>query len=158
MEIKKFIRSIPDYPKKGILFRDITTLINNEKAFAESIDQIIEKSKSRDHTENMLAQNKRVIQINKKAGLINIIGKKYLDPNIFYTGIDTHAPFLNWGGEIYGISENCNFVHGDAMKLPFKDKSFEITIVNLFHFFENIRVCQNRCSCSNDYHFQNSNI
>ena len=46
MEIKKFIRSIPDYPKKGILFRDITTLIKNEKAFAESIDQIIEKSKN----------------------------------------------------------------------------------------------------------------
>lgn len=65
---------------------------------------------------------------------------KYLDPNIFYTGIDTHAPFLNWGGEIYGISEKCNFVHGDAMNLPFKDKSFDITIVNLFHFFENIEL------------------
>ena len=45
MEIKNFIRSIPDYPKKGILFRDITTLIKNEKAFAESINQIVEKSK-----------------------------------------------------------------------------------------------------------------
>ena len=66
--------------------------------------------------------------------------RKYLDPNIYYTGVDTHAPFLNWGGEIYGISENCNFVHGDAMKLPFKDKSFDLTIVNLFHFFENIEL------------------
>ena len=45
MNLKDYIRSIPDYPKKGILFRDITTLIKNEKAFAESIDQIIEKSK-----------------------------------------------------------------------------------------------------------------
>ena len=27
MDLKKYIRSIPDYPKKGILFRDITTLI-----------------------------------------------------------------------------------------------------------------------------------
>ena len=45
MNLKNFIRSIPDYPKKGILFRDITTLIKNEKAFAESIDQIIERSK-----------------------------------------------------------------------------------------------------------------
>ena len=41
MEIKKFIRSIPDYPKKGILFRDITTLIKNEKAFKITIDKII---------------------------------------------------------------------------------------------------------------------
>ena len=45
MNLKEYIRSIPDYPKKGILFRDITTLIKNENAFAESIDQIIEKSK-----------------------------------------------------------------------------------------------------------------
>ena len=45
MDLKDFIRSIPDYPKKGILFRDITTLIKNEKAFAETINQIVEKSK-----------------------------------------------------------------------------------------------------------------
>ena len=45
MNLKEFIRSIPDYPKKGILFRDITTLIKNEKAFSETIDQIIERSK-----------------------------------------------------------------------------------------------------------------
>ena len=45
MNLKEYIRSIPDYPKKGILFRDITTLIKNENAFAESINQIIERSK-----------------------------------------------------------------------------------------------------------------
>ena len=45
MNLKEFIRSIPDYPKKGILFRDITTLIKNEKAFKYTIDQIVERSK-----------------------------------------------------------------------------------------------------------------
>ena len=45
MNLKDFIRSIPDYPEKGILFRDITTLIKDEKAFAETINQIVEKSK-----------------------------------------------------------------------------------------------------------------
>ena len=45
MNLKDFIRSISDYPKKGILFRDITTLIKNEKAFSETIDQILEKTK-----------------------------------------------------------------------------------------------------------------
>ena len=45
MNLKNYIRSIPDYPKKGILFRDITTLIKNEEAFAETINQIIERSK-----------------------------------------------------------------------------------------------------------------
>ena len=46
MNLKEYIRSIPDYPKKGILFRDITTLIKNEKAFEETINQIVEKSKN----------------------------------------------------------------------------------------------------------------
>ena len=46
MDLKDYIRSIPDYPKKGILFRDITTLIKNEKAFASCIDQIVERSKN----------------------------------------------------------------------------------------------------------------
>jgi len=45
MNLKKHVRSIVDYPKKGILFRDITTLIKNEEAFTESINQIVNKSK-----------------------------------------------------------------------------------------------------------------
>ena len=45
MELKNYIRSIPNYPKKGILFRDITTLIKDENAFRECIDQIIQRSK-----------------------------------------------------------------------------------------------------------------
>ena len=45
MDLKKYIRSIPDYPKKGILFRDITTLIKEPKAFKFANDKIIELSK-----------------------------------------------------------------------------------------------------------------
>tara|TARA_B110000263_G_scaffold211324_1_gene194225 strand:- start:34 stop:561 length:528 start_codon:yes stop_codon:yes gene_type:complete len=45
MDLKKHIRSIPNYPKKGILFRDITTLIKNPTAFNYAIDKIIEISK-----------------------------------------------------------------------------------------------------------------
>ncbi len=45
MDLKDYIRSIKDYPKKGILFRDITTLIKDEHAFEETINQIIERSK-----------------------------------------------------------------------------------------------------------------
>ena len=45
MDLKNYIRSIQDYPKKGILFRDITTLIKDENAFEETINQIIERSK-----------------------------------------------------------------------------------------------------------------
>ena len=45
MDLKKYIRSIQDYPKKGILFRDITTLIKNAEAFKYTNDKIIEISK-----------------------------------------------------------------------------------------------------------------
>jgi adenine phosphoribosyltransferase len=45
MDLKKKIRSIHDYPKKGILFRDITTLIKDSKAFNYTIDRMVEISK-----------------------------------------------------------------------------------------------------------------
>ena len=44
MDLKKYIRSIPDYPKKGILFRDITTLIKTPQALKYTVDKIIEIS------------------------------------------------------------------------------------------------------------------
>jgi len=40
MDLKKVIRNIPDFPKKGIVFRDITTLIKNGEAFEWAIKQI----------------------------------------------------------------------------------------------------------------------
>ena len=40
MDLKKYIRSVQDYPKKGILFRDITTLIKNKDAFKTCIDEM----------------------------------------------------------------------------------------------------------------------
>ena len=46
MDLKKHIRSIPDYPKKGILFRDITTLIKDAKAFKYTNDKIVEIAKT----------------------------------------------------------------------------------------------------------------
>ncbi len=39
MKIEDRIRAIPDFPKKGILFRDITTLLNDKKAFKKTIDE-----------------------------------------------------------------------------------------------------------------------
>ena len=48
MDLKKHIRSIQDYPKKGILFRDITTLIKDPQAFKYTNDKIIEISKKLD--------------------------------------------------------------------------------------------------------------
>lgn len=42
MNIKDFIRSIPDHPKPGILFRDITTLLGNARAFRTAVDLLVQ--------------------------------------------------------------------------------------------------------------------
>jgi len=41
--LKKYIRNIPDFPKKGILFRDITTLIGDKERFKEVIDTLAKR-------------------------------------------------------------------------------------------------------------------
>ncbi len=40
-DLKKHIREVPDFPKKGILFYDITTLLQNPQAFRQTIDRFI---------------------------------------------------------------------------------------------------------------------
>lgn len=40
LDLKSLVRTIPDYPKKGILFRDITTLIEHPEGFRESVERI----------------------------------------------------------------------------------------------------------------------
>ncbi len=42
-DLKKYIRNIPDFPKKGILFRDITTLIGDKEKFKEVIDALAKR-------------------------------------------------------------------------------------------------------------------
>jgi len=43
LDIKKYIREIPDFPKPGILFYDITTLLKDSTAFKATIDQLVKK-------------------------------------------------------------------------------------------------------------------
>lgn len=43
MQIEKFIHAIPDYPKPGIVFRDITPLLANGEAFRETIDLFLKR-------------------------------------------------------------------------------------------------------------------
>ena len=43
MELKDTIRAIDDYPKKGVIFRDITTLLKDKEAFKKAVDEMAEK-------------------------------------------------------------------------------------------------------------------
>src|SRR3954469_18057333 len=42
MDLKTAIRTIPDYPKPGIMFRDITTLLGNARAFRRAVDELVQ--------------------------------------------------------------------------------------------------------------------
>ena len=50
MDIQSLIRTIPDYPKPGIQFRDITTLIKDAQGFKATIDLLVERYKDRQIT------------------------------------------------------------------------------------------------------------
>jgi adenine phosphoribosyltransferase len=71
MDLKEYIRSIQDYPKKGILFRDITTLIKNEKAFGYCIDQIVEKSKQFNFTKIAAVESRGFVFASAVSYIVN---------------------------------------------------------------------------------------
>ncbi len=45
MDLKKIIRDVPDFPKAGVIFKDITTLLKDRDAFRYTIDKMIERFK-----------------------------------------------------------------------------------------------------------------
>ncbi len=47
MDLKTYIRAVPDFPKPGILFRDITPLLGNAEAFQEVVDRLYERYEGR---------------------------------------------------------------------------------------------------------------
>ncbi len=57
-DLKKLIRDIPDFPKKGIIFKDITTLLKEGNSFKEAVDKLAEsvKGKKIDHVVSVEAR------------------------------------------------------------------------------------------------------
>lgn len=47
INLEKYIRNIPDFPKPGILFRDVTTLIQDARAFRTAVDLLVKKYKGK---------------------------------------------------------------------------------------------------------------
>ncbi|MBU3912009.1 MAG: adenine phosphoribosyltransferase [Candidatus Omnitrophica bacterium] len=47
-DLKQYIRDIPDFPKEGILFRDITTLLGSSEKFREVVDKLAERYAGKD--------------------------------------------------------------------------------------------------------------
>ena len=46
VNLKELVRTIPDYPKKGIMFRDITTLLKHPEGFKETINQLVKHAET----------------------------------------------------------------------------------------------------------------
>ena len=47
LDLKQYIRDVPDWPKKGVIFKDITTLVRQPAAFRQAIDQLAAHYKDR---------------------------------------------------------------------------------------------------------------
>jgi len=56
MDLRSYIRDIPDFPKEGIVFFDITPLLGDGKAFGEAIDNLYEKFKDTGATKVLAAE------------------------------------------------------------------------------------------------------
>lgn len=99
-----------------------------EKESSKSLARLIKRKKLFSKTDNYL-------DIGCATGHYLVSLRKIINKRIKYTGIDISKEYLLWGNEIFGHSELSNFIHCDSLNLPFKKKSFDYTLVNLFHFF-----------------------
>ena len=111
MNLKNYIRSIPDYPKKGILFRDITTLIKDERAFTETIDQIIKRSKKFKFTKVAAIESRgfvfgSAVSYNLKKPFIMLRKKNKLPSDVF--SIDFELEYGNATIEVHKDSFDKN--------------------------------------------------
>ena len=87
---------------------------------------------------NLYEKGDAILDIGSACGHFYFSFHNRLDKNINYTGIDITYEYLKWGKEIFKDHPNVNFVQCDALNLPFKQNSYDIVIVNLFHFFPNL--------------------
>ncbi len=58
MNLRDYIRDIPDFPQKGIIFRDLTPLMGDAEAFKTSVDELAEKFKG-DHIDKIVGVEAR---------------------------------------------------------------------------------------------------
>lgn len=61
MDLKSYIREIPDFPKAGINFKDITPLLQNPEAFKEAVDILAEKVKGFEFSKIMAVESRGFI-------------------------------------------------------------------------------------------------
>jgi ubiquinone/menaquinone biosynthesis C-methylase UbiE len=108
--------------------------------YRRSIGELPEKESSKSFANilkdrNLYESGDSILDIGCATGHFYRSFRNRLDKSVKYTGIDATLPFLQLGDKVFGTGGNCDFVHCDALVLPFKDKSYDIVVVNLFQFF-----------------------
>jgi adenine phosphoribosyltransferase len=88
MDYKKLIREVPDFPKQGIVFKDITTLLKNQEGYKTVIDEIYNKFKDKKITKVVCLESRGFIMggalaYKLNAGFIPIRKKGKLPSNVY---------------------------------------------------------------------------
>lgn len=119
MDLKNYIRTIPDFPKQGIMFRDITTLIGNAEGLKLALDQFIEIAKNTEFdavaglesrgfifgTPIAYALNKPFIPIRKKGKLPHNTIEVSYDLEYGSSTLEMHADAVKPGQKILVIDD-----------------------------------------------------
>jgi adenine phosphoribosyltransferase len=120
LDLKQFIRNIPDFPKPGILFRDITPLLGNPAAFREAIAQLASPFRTRG-IDNVVAAEARgfifaaplALELNCGFTPIRKPGKLPFDTHAFHYELEYGADTLEM--HVDGVLKNQNVLVVDDL-------------------------------------------
>lgn len=109
MNLKNYIRSIPDYPKQGIMFRDVTTLLANPDAVRYCAESIAEKYKE--------SRVEKVVVIESRGFVIGSIVAYLLGAGVVLVRKKGKLPFQTFGAKYELEYANDELeIHTDSIK------------------------------------------
>ena len=109
MQLADYIRAVPDFPKPGILFRDITPLLSDSKAFQASIDQLVERYRDQNIDAIVAAESRGFIFGTPLALALNAAFVPVRKPGKLPAETYSHSYDLEYGSDTLEI-------HADALK------------------------------------------
>jgi ubiquinone/menaquinone biosynthesis C-methylase UbiE len=114
--------------------------------YRRSIGKLPEKEASKSFAKlilknNILKNNESILDYGCATGHFYKSFKRIIPFDFKYYGIDAVKSFLKLGVKAYKEDKNVNFIHGDILNIPVKGKTFDLSSVNLFHFFPDIYQC-----------------
>lgn len=121
-------------------------LVMGKTYYKRSLGELPEKEASKSFARvilknNLLKKNQSILDYGCATGHFYNSFKRLFPFEFEYYGIDAVESFLKLGEKAYSNNKKINFIHGDVLNIPIKKKTFDISVVNLFHFFPDIYRC-----------------